>query len=173
MPLNDENIAELKSGWKLGFGDDDNFIDYFFAVYDSDNTRIVRRNSYGNIVAQMHYFTFADTKCGEAGCYIYGVTTLPDYRGEGLAASMIRECLDILREQGVGYAVLITERADLRKWYENLGFVLRPVTINVCGAQDSMNFAMEDTSLNTGMYYAIKSELSDFTSEIKINAPGK
>ena len=35
MSLSDRDIFSLKQGWKRGFGDDDAFVDYFFAEYDS------------------------------------------------------------------------------------------------------------------------------------------
>ena len=35
MSLSDRDIFSLKQGWKRGFGDDDAFVDYFFAEYDT------------------------------------------------------------------------------------------------------------------------------------------
>ena len=40
----DDDIIALKRGWKMGFGDDDEFIDYFFANYDTEATRRVMRS---------------------------------------------------------------------------------------------------------------------------------
>ena len=167
MLINDDILA-LKRGWKVGFGDDDDFIDYFFANYDCDTTRHIMRNDRGEVVAQMHYFIFDDTECGEKGCYIYGVTTLLEYRGMGLAQAMIKDVLDRLRVLGVGYAVLIAQEEGLRKWYETLGFVSMNHTIDVRGADDDMNFGMDDASLNKGLYCVLKKDIKEFTQEVRV-----
>lgn len=167
MQINDDILA-LKRGWKIGFGDEDDFIDCFFANYDRDTTRYVMRNDMGEIVAQMHYFIFDDAECGEKGCYIYGVTTLPEYRGMGLAQAMIKDVLDRLRVLGVGYAVLIAQEEGLRRWYEKLGFNTINHTIEVRGASDNMNLAMDDTSLNQGMYYLLKDGIKNFTKQLRV-----
>lgn len=162
------DLASLKSGWKLGFGDDDEFIDYFFTHYDSNHTRIVRRNSYGDIVAQLHYFLFTDELCDRTGCYIYGITTLPTHRGQGLAKSMINEALSLLRANGTAYAVLIAEDTSLQSWYGSLGFELHDATLDIRGAEDGMNFATDTVSLNKGMYYVLDDTATRFTTNIRI-----
>ncbi len=169
LMLTSQDVLALKRGWKIGFGDDDEFIDYFFAHYDSDTTRAVVRNERGKIVAQMHYFIFNDEVCGARGCYIYGVTTLPQYQGKGLARKMINGVLEDLREQGIAYAVLIAQEEGLRKWYAQMGFELRPRTIEVRGAEDDMNFAMDTPSLNQGMYHLLTPPITTFTPKILIS----
>lgn len=167
--LTEKDLQDLKEGWKIGFGDDDDFINLFFARYDSDDTRIIMRSDNdGQIVAQAHAFIFEDDVCGGKGCYIYGVTTLPEYRGLGLASAMIRNLLSDLLEKGIDYAVLIAESEELQKWYEMLGFVKREQIIEVKGKDDDMNFAMEDTSKNYGMYYIFNPSSTRFTSKLLI-----
>lgn len=165
---NDNDINALKAGWKHGFGDDDDFIDYFFTHYDNDDTRYFYRNKNGEIVAQLHAFIFDDNTCGSKGCYIYGVTTLPEYRGQRIAATMIQSTLVSLKAQGVAYAVLIAEKPQLQAWYETLGFIKMPHTIEVRGIDNNMNFAMEDCSLNKGLYYLLNSNTAQFTTKINI-----
>ena len=162
------DILALKHGWKVGFGDDDEFVDYFFANHDSETTRMVWRNDDGEIVAQMHYYVFCDDVCGEKGCYIYGVTTLPQYRGRGYARMMIEKVLALLATQDVGYVVLIAQEEGLRRWYEGLGFKLADYIINVRGKKDNMNFAMDDCLLNQGMYHILKPGIKEFSKEIMI-----
>lgn len=167
--LDENDLQNLKEGWKIGFGDEDEFIDLFFARYDSDSTRIIMRNDEGRIVAQMHYFLFDDNACGERGCYIYGVTTLPEYRGKSIASGMIEQLLDKLRADGVAYAVLIAESDALQRWYASIGFVKRSQIIEVNGQDDNMNFAMDDISRNQGMYYVFNREISCVTTKILIS----
>lgn len=169
MPIATDDIQALKRGWKVGFGDDDEFVDYFFANYDDETTRRVMRNAEGEIVAQMHCFVFDDEVCGAKGCYVYGVTTLPEWRGTGLARQMITEALAAMRADGVGYAVLIAQEEGLRKWYETLGFVSINLTIDVRGADDDMNFGMDDASLNQGLYHILNEDIKEFTHEVRVN----
>lgn len=166
--ISDDDIIALKTGWKLGFGDDDEFIDYFFTHYDNDNTRFIYRGEKDEIVAQLHAFTFEDNICNSKGCYIYGVTTLPEYRGRGIAAKMLKSVLNTLKSQGVAYAVLIAEKTQLQAWYETIGFIKIPHTIEVRGIDDNMNFGMEDSSLNKGLYYLLNSNITQLTSKIHI-----
>lgn len=166
--ISNDDFKALKAVWKQGFGDDDEFIDYFFTHYDNDATRVFHRNENGEIVAQLHAFIFEDNTCNNKSCYIYGVTTLPEYRGKGIAATMIKSTLNTLKAKGVAYAVLIAEKPQLQAWYETLGFIKMPHTIEVRGINDNMNFAMEDITLNKGLYYLLNSNTTQFTTKIHI-----
>lgn len=169
MTRNESDLEALRLGWKLGFGDDDEFVDYFFTHYDGEKTRIVRRNHAGMIVSQMHYFIFYDSECQSQASYIYGVTTLSEYRGQGLAADMIRETVNVLRDMGAAYAVLIAQEPALREWYKSLGFRLMPYTLEITGKQDGCNFAMEEASLNQGMYFILDDKVERFARKIEIS----
>lgn len=165
-PLYEGDLNALKHGWVVGFGDEKEFIDYFFERYDREDTRVVVRNVDGAIVAQMHVFVFDDEVCGAKGCYIYGVTTLPECRGKGIAAAMIGRLLEDMSRRGIAYAVLIAATSELRAWYSGLGFVLRDEEIQVRGQADGMNFAMDDTSLNQGMYYVLDDKYKTFSRKL-------
>lgn len=160
------DLNALKHGWAVGFGDEEEFIDYFFERYDRDDTRVVVRNVDGVIVAQMHVFVFDDEVCEAKGCYIYGVTTLPECRGKGIAAAMIGRLLEAINQRGIAYAVLIAATSELRAWYSGLGFVLRDEEIQVRGLADGMNFAMDDSSLNRGMYYVLDDKCKTFSLKL-------
>lgn len=53
------------------------------------------------------------------GVYIFGLCTVPEYRGRGLAKDIIGE---ICAVSNADFALLIPERADLFTFYETLGF---------------------------------------------------
>ena len=40
------------------------------------------------------------------GRYVYGVATLPQYRGKGYSTKLMKEALSMLKEQGEDFAVL-------------------------------------------------------------------
>ena len=68
----------------------------------------------------------------------------------------------------MAYAVLIAEKPQLQAWYETLGFIKMPHTIEVRRIKDNMNFAMEDITLNKGLYYLLNSNTTQFTTKIHI-----
>lgn len=60
-------------------------------------------------------------QCRE-GSYIYGVATLPQYRGKGYSSRLMREALTDLREQGKDFAVLYPAEESLYDFYAKQGF---------------------------------------------------
>jgi hypothetical protein len=41
-------------------------------------------------------------------------------------------------------------------------------TIDVRGADDDMNFGMDDASLNQGLYYILNEDIKEFTHEVRV-----
>lgn len=113
-----EDLTRLRQLWKLGFGDDDEWIDSFFSHYHTEKCCFTRANAQGLTVAQMHALPLDG-----GGVYIYGVTTPPEWRGQGHAASMIADALAQLSQRGVSFAMLIAAGPELWPWYEEMGFV--------------------------------------------------
>lgn len=62
------------------------------------------------------------------GRYVYGVATLPQYRGKGYSSKLMKEALSMLKEQGEDFAVLYPAEEGLQDFYAKQGFV-------PCGAQ--------------------------------------
>ena len=62
------------------------------------------------------------------GRYVYGVATLPQYRGKGYSTKLMKEALGMLKEQGEDFAVLYPAEESLQTFYAKQGFV-------PCGAQ--------------------------------------
>lgn len=163
--------------WQVGFGDDTDFVMRYLNAYDTPANRIVRRDSEGHIVALMHYHRFS---AGQAdGAYIYGVTTLPQWRGRGLARQMLHEAFEAMSREGIAFAMLIAEEPSLRQWYATMQFTLLDgITVEVTGS-DGMNFGMDDSSLNVPMVRAIANDeapaatpgdyLTSFPKKIIIN----
>lgn len=148
MPAN-KKLDELKAVWKRTFGDDNEFIDYYFAHYDGADSRIVHRAD-GKIVAEMHYHPFMDA--GNECAYIYGVATLPEYRRQGIARKMLGESMRALRERGGMYVMLIAAEPSLRHWYATMDFILVDKELTVRGAIDGESYDMDDAAMNRGMY---------------------
>ncbi len=147
-----ENLAELKCVWKLGFGDDDGWINGFFEHYHTAGDCYVWRDSQGHIVAQMHALP---TSVG--GVYVYGVTTHPAWRGRGIARALMAEALCDLATRGVPYAMLIAQEPSLRRWYEGMGFCLGTEAVDVVG-YDGECLGNDDPALNLPMVRVVNAQ---------------
>ncbi len=58
------------------------------------------------------------------GIYVYGVATLPQYRGKGYSTQLMNEALEMLKAKGdVDFAVLYPAEEELQDFYGKQGFV--------------------------------------------------
>ena len=77
-------LDEARALWQLCFGDDDLFLDSYFAnVYQEESTLLHREE--GKVVAHLQFPQLSLSEAGEtiqAG-YILAACTHPDYRGRG------------------------------------------------------------------------------------------
>lgn len=112
-------ITELRSLWKEAFGDSDAFMDDFFRyAYDQNRCRTIRRD--GKTVSALYWF---DVYMGlEKLAYLYGVATLAEYRGQGIAAYLIEKTCKHLQEKGYSGVLLVPGSEELFAYYRRLGF---------------------------------------------------
>lgn len=112
-------ITELRSLWREAFGDSEAFMDDFFQVaYDEKRCRFIRKN--GRIVSALYWF---DVDVGiEKMAYLYGVATLPEYRGQGIAAYLIEKTCTELKGKGYSGVLLVPGSEVLFEYYRRLGF---------------------------------------------------
>lgn len=109
----------LKALWKLAFGDEDDFIEAFFAnAYSPDRCRVAMA---GNRVAAMLYWLDCEYK-GQKYAYLYAVATRPDVRGQGLCRALMEDTHKLLAERGYGAAILCPAEDGLHRMYEKLGY---------------------------------------------------
>ena len=78
----------LKALWKTVFGDEDNYIDGFFAhMYD----RAFLCEDGGKTVSAVHLLNIGEMVCGEEtqpATVLYAFATLPEYRGAGIGGKL-------------------------------------------------------------------------------------
>lgn len=117
-PRND-HIPGLRRLWKAAFGDDDAFLDAFFATaYAPARCRCVEEN--GEIAAVLYWF---DCACGGAKmAYIYAVATDPAHRGRGLCKALMADTAGHLEAAGYQGIVLVPQKPDLIKMYAGMGY---------------------------------------------------
>lgn len=112
-------ITELRSIWKEAFGDSDVFMEDFFSVaYSKDRCRTLRRD--GKTVSALYWFPVFEG--GAKMAYLYGVSTLQEYRGQGLAAYLIEKTCKELQAKGYSGVLLVPGSEQLFEYYRKLGF---------------------------------------------------
>ena len=120
MRLHPDELA-CKALWQEAFGDDEEFIDRFIIRYYSRH-RAVTATVDGQLAAMLHLVSF-DTCLGRT-TYIYGVATARAFRRRGLAAGLLHEAMQRIRERGDDAAFLIPTPGEewLREFYAGFGF---------------------------------------------------
>ena len=109
---------ELKKIWKDIFKDTDEYTELFFSrKVKPENTYTVRE---GDRIVSM-VFAVDEKINGLKAAYICGVATIPEYRGRGLCAKLMKEAEDDLKKRGYDICFLIPESESLFDFYGKMG----------------------------------------------------
>lgn len=100
------------------FGDDEALVDRFIIRYYSPS-QMLGVFEQGELVAMLHLVPF-ESELGRT-TYIYAVATAAEFRGRGLASSLISRALRMIGERGDDAAILIPA-PGLEGFYARLGF---------------------------------------------------
>lgn len=113
------HMPQLRSLWQDAFGDPDSFLDCFYrTAYAPDRCLCILDRD--QIAAVLYWIdcTLEDQKLA----YIYAVVTRPDYRGQGLCRTLLKETHALLKSRGYSSAVLVPQQEGLRKMYAGMGY---------------------------------------------------
>ena len=115
-----DSLVEL---WHKVFGDDEKYIKLFFkeAYYDSDCFAEI---SDGKIVSAFYLLKCIIKYDGKIynGRYLYAAATLPEYRGEGFMAKLIKEAQDYIKDNDIDFIALVPASDSLYDYYGRFGF---------------------------------------------------
>lgn len=112
-------IPDIKNIWKVCFGDEDSYID-FYLEHRFDKNHILVWMEEKSAVAMVHLFPatlFADGHSIEI-MYVYAVATLPQWRGRHLT----KKLLDYAKKYFRVPFILVPASDALFQYYEKLGF---------------------------------------------------
>jgi len=113
------HIPALRRLWKQAFGDEDAFLDSFFAMgYAPERCRQLTVD--GHLAAALYWFD-----CEWAGgrlAYLYAVATDAAFRGRGLCRALMEDTHRQLKELGYDGAVLVPGSESLFRLYEKMGY---------------------------------------------------
>lgn len=120
-------FAKVQEIWRTCFGDNEQYTDFLFGrlVRPEDVlTCSVEEKREETVVAILCFLPFVlTTPRGNAdGAYLFGVATLPDWRGRGFSTALLREIRRRLVRRGVALAVLVPAGEKLFDFYRKRGY---------------------------------------------------
>ena len=112
--------CQLRSLWKLAFGDDDVFLDHFFSTGFSPDRCRCAVDEEGRVASVLYWFdvTYQD----ETYAYLYAVATHPDFRHQGLLHYLLADTHQLLAQRGYAGALLVPGDDSLRQLYASIGY---------------------------------------------------
>ena len=116
----DPDLRGIIHVWQVCFGDGDSFVHSFLARYYSPDCAFLRHEEGG--VVSMAFVIPCSTELGPTA-YLYGIATLPEHRGKGLATEVILEAISAARTRGFTAAMLIPASPELKPFYQQFGFL--------------------------------------------------
>lgn len=112
-------IPQLRTLWKLAFGDDDAFLDRFFSTgFSPERCRCMI--SQGQVVSALYWFDVQYQELTYA--YLYAVATHPDFRHRGLIRYLIADTHQLLADKGYAGVLLVPGDEPLRRMYSAMGY---------------------------------------------------
>lgn len=111
-----EDIPALRSLWQEAFGDENAYLDAFFAnAFAADRCLLVEGGE-----AACYWL---DCACrGQKIAYLYAVATAERSRGQGLCRALLEETKKRLKNQDYAGILLVPGSESLRRMYQKLGF---------------------------------------------------
>lgn len=148
------HIPALRQLWKEAFGDDDAFLDLFFAKgFSPDRCRCVLWEE--KVAAALYWF---DISCsGRKMAYLYAVATDSGFRGRGLCRALMADTHRHLADLGYSAALLVPQDEALRTMYRKMGYQAGP-----CIHEFSVTAAMQSIAaphLTAAEYAALRHKL--------------
>lgn len=115
-----EVLLQTRHIWQTCFGDSEEFMNIYFSKKYTATANITRHAN-GKVVAATQVLPYTLCQHGDrmpAG-YVSGLATLPEYRGQGLAADILREAHLRLYHSGAILSLLIPGSESLRAYYQD------------------------------------------------------
>lgn len=122
-PARPEEIPRQKELWKLAFGDDDAYIDYFYAHGEESQVLLLLED--GVVWTMVALFPVTVTlPQGESlsSAYIYALATHPDARKKGFGRFILNYVDFYLQESGKDCVTIVPAEPSLYKYFATTGF---------------------------------------------------
>lgn len=119
----ENDIVSLKRLWKSCFGDEEEYIDFFFENRFKPNECLTAFCN-GNL-AGMLFLLPITAVCGEKeykARYIYAVCTEPGFRNRSVSTRLLEFAHEYMAENGVDMSLLVPAEPSLFEYYKKRGF---------------------------------------------------
>lgn len=113
------HIPALRALWKTCFGDEDAFLDAFFAIAYAPERCLCALE--GDTPVAMLYWMDCQAD-NRPLAYLYAVATAPAHRQRGLCRELLKKALYCLAERGCSGAILVPDGVNLFDFYRKSGF---------------------------------------------------
>jgi ribosomal protein S18 acetylase RimI-like enzyme len=119
-----DDIARQKELWKLCFGDDDRFIDFYYSNRYKENEALLLLQN-GIIVAMLTMISVKvvtpDNRHFDS-TMLYAIATHPKYQNRGLATRLIDYCNQYLLSNHKRISMVVPAEKDLFDFYRKQGY---------------------------------------------------
>lgn len=122
-PARPDEIARQKELWKLAFGDDDAYIDYFYAHTGESQVLLLLED--GVVWTMVALFPVTVTlPQGESlsSAYIYALATHPEARKKGYGRFILNYVDFYLKESGKDCVTIVPAEPSLYRYFSTTGF---------------------------------------------------
>ena len=164
------HIASLKEIWKISFGDEDEYIDFFFENrFNTCKTIVVLNN--GKPIGAMYLMNVSTIEYGKIkeGFYGYAIALIPDFRGNGIYKIINKEIQKILFSKNKFY-ILSPANEKLCEYYKSLGFIENAYVSEEIFIPDTSNRDYECTDLTNEDFIRLRN--SNFRNLIRWDKAG-
>ena len=133
-PARPEEIPRQKELWKLAFGDEDAYINYFYDHGDLSQVLLLLEDGVVWTMAALFPVTLSLPEGGSASsAYIYALATHPDARKRGYGRFLLSYIDFYLKEKGTDCVTIVPAEPSLHKFFATTGltecFALRKVEL--------------------------------------------
>ena len=126
------DINRIKELWVEIFGDSQQFADFAANICPTEEIYLVKDDN--QIVAMVNAGIDLQA-CGKKGFYIYGLATVPQYRGKGLAKQLMEYVENKKLSQGYDFVLTQPAQESLFEFYRQMGYTntvyLRKAVIDI------------------------------------------
>lgn len=117
------DIPKQKALWKIAFGDEDAYIDRFYANRDlSQSLLLFDGGVLCSMVSLLPMAVVLPDGRTAASAYIYALATYPQARGKGYARALLRAADTLLQKQGRDCVLVVPSGPSLHPFYQSAGF---------------------------------------------------
>lgn len=113
-------MKNIKNVWLKCFNDSEEYFDSFLARFYLPDYIVVHKIS--NKIVSVSYILPCTSILGNTA-YLFGLATLPEYRGKGYASALVRKTLDVCKKKNFDVVMQIPAKKSMKNYFLRFGFI--------------------------------------------------